>query len=1280
MKHFFFFIAFCACICTFAQTDQACIVLRYNEYEQKTPLSRVKIEIKNAGSAFSDAKGACVLHFNNMRPGDKVAYVNGSVQYPGYEVFNKEALEQWTLSRSKDPFRIVMCDSKKFKALRDKYEAALSSNYKQQMAADKRRLDEELRTRQLKSEEYERRIQSIEKDYQQRIQDMQTYIDRFARIDLSELSENQQHLLDLVSQGNIDEAIQLMENQNFADVMLQNLGRRKKIEQEYDHLLRENSADNDSITRIVLNDLRLYADMCYAKGGVYNRVKVDSTYRSVAFVDTTNIRILQACYDYACTRDNKDDINSYGSILANYKKEKYYASISQINNACKLEEEYLFNPVFTGMSEAQVFARHNDIPLEYISEGDGCYVLNIDQYIYDCKEIGFSYISSLFSLSSKVSSFFGTRRLPYLKEIKELYSYHPYLCQGVHLRDLQDLYYLLSKTPSLSWSQVDSLAEEKANEEKYDIADLPYKYYEAYDRAKAEIERNLALESLEYTKKMHELYSDNIKYREDILNYDPDNEVLKAFANIGDSVGCAEYFKGIYENIKKELPRVLTLKKKLLKELHRVPNAESLSIKEALELYYMADMKKANIPTFLAYNEIESVMKKTENINAKELQLTERLKGYTRCQNNEDYEYVETDIMVDYSNIESILAGKAMQLYKKHLQVAKDYWDVYETTYKYGNAMYSLCEEKRWSRKNEEYLKLTEECTKVFEDLVSINSECTPQLANMYYIMMVQYGQNNVEEAMKYGFKGIVLYDSPFGRAMYGHNGNNRPSYLRAYLCTQSITDDNHIANLDFFLDRAARIEPKDMKNLVWEDLYAWGDAYYDLYDLHRRIGDWHKAEEYGVKAAEIYSMPHRVSSLSDEIIANEHPAAGNMWRELQSITMRAGEYEKSIVYGNNSIEAYKKYLGDIVTFTNYDNRILFVQIYYNLTQAHMRKSQPDVEKAIESINTGIDLCEPDNFYLSSSLLDCIRLAAQLYLSEEKYDDLVNLLARGYRGLICSEGIYSANYDFYSVETAIANAYADNGDNNKAHTLYNKIVQKLYTRLYQIGHDLITVQKDMDLGELAASTISEALTQYMNKWDVKLSKVDVNDHKSMYDGYVEIMDTLLNILLKTSYLYGQNYILESIQEINLKKYRSKIKSGEYAQAFDNAQLAIARLINFIDDTDCLVKCDIAEGYAKKQNYETAFSLVDEMTSKYPFSIVPLKAKEIILIDKEFEETIQRLEETKLRKLYNDAQELYDEAYNAREEKYDNITITLDLSMPRIKKYVEEKLRELEVIK
>ena len=99
-------MAFCLSLSASAQVVQKGVVVEYNEKAAKTALAGVEVRAQRAQSTVSDKKGSFVLDFPTLKAGDRVAVRR--IEKPGYEIFNKEAVEQWNINPSQ-PFTVEMC-------------------------------------------------------------------------------------------------------------------------------------------------------------------------------------------------------------------------------------------------------------------------------------------------------------------------------------------------------------------------------------------------------------------------------------------------------------------------------------------------------------------------------------------------------------------------------------------------------------------------------------------------------------------------------------------------------------------------------------------------------------------------------------------------------------------------------------------------------------------------------------------------------------------------------------------------------------------------------------------------------------------------------------------------------------------------------------------------------------------------------------------------------------------------------------------------------------------
>lgn len=205
MKKILFGICLTAMATTaMAQSTQTVQIVEYNGKAQKTPMQGVGLAVANAGAAMSDAEGMLTLNFRTLKAGDPVQIRR--IEKAGYEVFNLEAVNQWTVS-PKMTFQLVICQSDKVRQLCDTYSQAASESYGRQLQQEKARLEADRKAGKLKEEEYKAELQKTEDFFAQQLENLDLYVEKFAHFDLSELNEQEQAIIELVQKGEMDEAI-----------------------------------------------------------------------------------------------------------------------------------------------------------------------------------------------------------------------------------------------------------------------------------------------------------------------------------------------------------------------------------------------------------------------------------------------------------------------------------------------------------------------------------------------------------------------------------------------------------------------------------------------------------------------------------------------------------------------------------------------------------------------------------------------------------------------------------------------------------------------------------------------------------------------------------------------------------------------------------------------------------------------------------------------------------------------------------------------------------------
>lgn len=275
------------CIPVSAQTTQKGIVKEYNEKAQKTPLAGVELNVRSAGSAVSDKNGNFSLNFLTLKAGDRINVRN--VKKEGFEIFNKESIEQWNLNPNA-PFTIVMCSSAKFKAICDKIYANNSESYRKQYEKESQYINKLKREGKIKEEEFNRRLIEIQEIYDRQLDNLDNYVDRFARIDLSELSAEEEEIIELIHEGKIEEAIERYNEHDYVAMFSQEVDDLKKISvsiEQMNSLMESKQQSRDSILQKAFRKI----DTFLMSGKKENREQAIAQLHTIADKDTTNIPI-----------------------------------------------------------------------------------------------------------------------------------------------------------------------------------------------------------------------------------------------------------------------------------------------------------------------------------------------------------------------------------------------------------------------------------------------------------------------------------------------------------------------------------------------------------------------------------------------------------------------------------------------------------------------------------------------------------------------------------------------------------------------------------------------------------------------------------------------------------------------------------------------------------------------------------------------------------------------------------------------------------------------------
>ncbi len=376
-KLFVFLLLLATPILTVAQTNQRGAVKEYREANNKRPLSGVQLEITNAGSAVSDRKGDFLLEFRTLKPGQKVSVRR--IEKVGYEIFNKEALEQWNINPD-EPFTIIMVRSELFKQIRDNYSRISSKSYAEQYEKEKSALEKERQDGRITEEKLREQLEELSSWYDSQLNNLDNYVDRFARIDLSELSENERSIINLVKEGKLDEAIERYNKSNLIETFESETSESLKLSESIDALNALKIAKDNSISEI-WDMLERQMDLYALKGGKDSYEKICEILKRVANADPKNIPIMAKCIAYA------SKIN-YVSLQCSLCELCDIENITDINYRIKLSCSYCNALLITGDFEKAI---------PYAE-----YIVSSSENDIGLRSVGLSMLLSIYELSMQI--------------------------------------------------------------------------------------------------------------------------------------------------------------------------------------------------------------------------------------------------------------------------------------------------------------------------------------------------------------------------------------------------------------------------------------------------------------------------------------------------------------------------------------------------------------------------------------------------------------------------------------------------------------------------------------------------------------------------------------------------------------------------------------------------------------------------------------------------------------------------------------------------------------
>ncbi len=297
-----------------AQATQPCIVKQYNQKQQKTPLSGVQVEVRGAQTATSAANGSVTLQFATLKPGDRVPF--RAATKAGFELMNKMAVEQWNISRDHKPFEIVLIQSAYFTQLKGKLKQSSVDSYHQKYEQTLAELEKLKKDGKLKEQEYNDKLNELEDRYDSQLRNLDAYVDQFARIDLSELSEQEQQFIELAHAGRLDEAAEAYNSLNAAGKYITAVENIRRLNEDIAKLEDEKAKQQEAADAFFAM-LQRQVNTLKLAGGEENYRKAGELLKRAALADTMNIKVVEEYADFAHNQKDYEDTERFFLICLN---------------------------------------------------------------------------------------------------------------------------------------------------------------------------------------------------------------------------------------------------------------------------------------------------------------------------------------------------------------------------------------------------------------------------------------------------------------------------------------------------------------------------------------------------------------------------------------------------------------------------------------------------------------------------------------------------------------------------------------------------------------------------------------------------------------------------------------------------------------------------------------------------------------------------------------------------------------------------------------------------
>lgn len=322
----------------FAQSKQDGIVKEYRGVKEKTPVPGVEIVVANAGQNISGKNGKFSLTFRTLKPGDRIQVTR--LEKAGYEIFNKEALDNWRIANDGSEFTIILCKSSKFKELKDHYYTVANKSFAEQRQKEEKAINARLESGEWREQEYIEAMKRLREFYDSQLENLDEYVDRIARIDMQTVTESQERkILEMVQDGKINEAIAAYEEMCL-ESRYSNINQQIAKEKEGVSKLQNSIRKHTSAKESVFSSLLRKYDIMLLAGGQENIQKVCENLKILAKENPDDVELLLYTGVFIANTFGREDeaVAFFETVYKNYddsreKDENYFKAASSLEIA-----------------------------------------------------------------------------------------------------------------------------------------------------------------------------------------------------------------------------------------------------------------------------------------------------------------------------------------------------------------------------------------------------------------------------------------------------------------------------------------------------------------------------------------------------------------------------------------------------------------------------------------------------------------------------------------------------------------------------------------------------------------------------------------------------------------------------------------------------------------------------------------------------------------------------------------------------------------------------------